>query len=178
MTQKTRWYNEIEGTFCVLIMIFMLVILFYQVVARYLFGASSAAIDELSRYSLVWLAYVSTVYATIHNVHIKIEMFLNVWPKSWRRPIKLFGNVLFFVYCAIVTYYSAVWLIGLANTGTITLGLRAPMAIIICIIPISHFVMAVRVVQLQIKMIKDPRSTDDPHAAKPVAHNVEAGGAK
>jgi len=165
--KKTKWYDEIEGTVCTVIMAIMLVMLFWQVIARYIFGISSAQIDELSRYMLVWLAYISTAYAIVHNAHIKIDIFMNVWPKRWRRAVKLFSNVIFFAYSVIVTYYSAVWLAGLSKSGAITLGLKAPMALFCSIIPISHFVMAIRLVQLQVRMVRDPHSTDDPAEAAP-----------
>lgn len=156
MNNKNKWYNEIESTICVIIMIFMLAILFFQVIARYLFGYSFAWIDELSRYSLIWFAYLAAVYATIHNAHIKIDLFLNIWPKKIRNFIQLFSNVIFFVYCVAVAYFSANWLIGLHKAGTVSMGIGVPMSIFSAIIPISHILMAIRLVQLEIKLVRNP----------------------
>ena len=158
MDKKLKWHDEIEGVICAVIMALMLAILFYQVVARYAFRMSSAQVDELSRYMLVWLAYISTCYAITHNQHIKVDMLLYVWPKGWRRAINLLGVVVFFAYCLIITYYSAAWLMGLHRSGAITLGLKAPMALICSIIPISHFIMSMRLIQLFVKTLKAPRS--------------------
>jgi len=156
LNNKNKWYNEVESTICVIIMIFMLAILFFQIIARYLFGFSLAWIDELSRYSLIWFAYLAAVYAIIYNAHIKIDLFLNVWPKKIRNFIQLFSNVIFFVYCVAVAYFSADWLIGLNEAGTISMGTGVSMAIFSAIIPISHMLMAIRLVQLEIKLIRNP----------------------
>jgi TRAP-type C4-dicarboxylate transport system permease small subunit len=160
--EKTAWYDEIESSVCVLILAFMLVILFYQVVARYIFGVTNAWCDELSRYALVWFGYLSASYAICHNAHIKIDMFIKIWPKSMRNGIKLFSNVIFLVYVLTVAYYSGIWVYGLMKSGAITLGLKLPMALFCSIVPVSHIIMALRLIQLEIRLIRNPELLEDP----------------
>lgn len=162
MEKKLTWYDEIESSVCVGILMFMLVILFYQVVARYGFGVTNAWCDELSRYALVWFGYLSACYAIVHNAHIKIDLFIKIWPKSWRNGIKISSNVIFFLYAVAVAYYSAEWLWGLMQSGAITLGLHLPMAAICLIVPLSHVLMAVRLIQLTYRQIQDPALLKDP----------------
>jgi len=156
LNKRDKWYNEIESTVCVIIMLFMLIILSYQVGARYIFGNSYAWIDELSRYSLIWFAYLAACYAIIHNAHIKIDLLLKVWPKAIRKKIKLFSNVVFFVYCVVVAYYSFLWIQGVASAGTISMGTGMSVAKVSAIIPISHLLMAIRLIQLEIRLIRNP----------------------
>lgn len=161
MDKKTKWYDEVESNLCVLIIIFMIAILTYQVGARYIFQVSYPWIDELSRYALIWFAYLSASYAIVHNAHIKIDLFLKVWPKSWRTKIKLLSNVIFFVYAVAVAYFSTLWVMGLARTGTVSMGVGGSMALFSAIIPISHIFMAIRLVQLEIRLIKNPVLLED-----------------
>jgi len=156
-----KWIDEIESSLCVTIMMFMLVILFYQVITRYFFRFTHAWTDELARYLMVWLAYLSACYAIVVNAHIKVDSFLLLWPKSWRNGVKLFSNVIFFVYCVVVFYYSATWVMGLARSGGITLGMKLPMALICSIIPIAHLTMALRLLQLEYRLIKNPELLKD-----------------
>lgn len=142
-------------------MLSMLAMLFYQVVARYGFGVTNAWCDELSRYALAWLGYISASYAITYNAHIKIDLFIKIWPKSWRKGVKLLSNVIFFAYALVVAYFSSVWLYGLMKTGAITLGLKLPMALFCLIIPLGHLLMAVRLVQLEIRLIKNPELLED-----------------
>lgn len=156
MEKKEKWYDSIESTAGVVILIFMLIVLTYQVMARYIFGISYAWIDELSRYSFVWLAYISAIYAIIHNAHIKIDIFLKVWPKKARNYVKHFSNLIFIAYCLVVAYFSTEWLLGLKKAGTISMGTGISMAFVSIIIPASHVLMAVRLVQLEVKWFRDP----------------------
>lgn len=161
MEKKTKWYDEIESSICVLIIVFMLAILTYQVVARYIFQISYPWIDELSRYALIWFAYLSASYAIIPNAHIKIDLFLKIWPKAWRPYIKLFSNVIFFVYCIAVAYFSTTWIMGLARTGTVSMGVGVSMALFSSIIPISHVFMAIRLVQLEVRLLRNRELLED-----------------
>ncbi len=171
--EKSKWYDEIESTVCVGIMMVMLAILFYQVVARYGFGVTNAWCDELSRYALVWLGYLSACYAIVHNAHIKIDLFIKIWPKSWRNGIKLLSNVIFFIYALVVAYYSGTWLYGLMKSGAITLGLKLPMALFCLIVPLSHIFMAVRLAQLEIRLIRNPKLLADPTDEAPGENDRE-----
>ena len=159
---KLKWYDEIESSICVVILMFMLVILFYQVVARYGFGVTNAWCDELSRYALVWFGYLSACYAIVHNAHIKIDLFIKLWPTSLRPAIKILSNVIFFLYAVVVAWYSSEWLMGLMKSGAITLGLKLPMAAFCLIVPLSHVLMAVRLVQLTLRQLRDPDLLKDP----------------
>lgn len=176
MEKRLKWYDELESWICVGILMFLLVILFYQVVARYCFGITNAWCDELSRYALVWFGYLSACYAIVHNAHIKIDLFLKLWPKSMRNGIKLFSNVLFFIYCLVVAYYSAVWLQGLIKSGAISLSLRLPMGLFCSIVPIAHVIMALRLIQLQYRLVKYPELLNDPEDDAAVAGGQGTGG--
>jgi TRAP-type C4-dicarboxylate transport system permease small subunit len=161
MNKKTKWYDEIEGTACVIILIFMLITLTIQVVSRYIFGISYSWIDELSRYSLIWFAYLSATYAIIFNAHIKIDLLVKIWPLKLRNKIKLFSNVIFFIYCIVVAYHSADWIIGLHRAKTVSMGTGIQMSYFAVIIPITHVLMAIRLIQLEIRLIKDPNLLRD-----------------
>lgn len=165
--KKFKWYDEIESSICVVILTVMLAVLFYQVVARYGFGVTNAWCDELSRYALVWFGYLSACYAIVHNAHIKIDLFLKVWPRSWRDGIQKLSYVVFLVYALVVAYFSAEWLYGLMRSGAITLGLRLPMALFCAIVPISHVIMALRLVQLIYRLHKFPELLRDPGEEEP-----------
>jgi TRAP-type C4-dicarboxylate transport system, small permease component len=174
---KLKWYDEIESSICIVILMFMLVILFYQVVARYGFGVTNAWCDELSRYALVWFGYLSACYAIVHNAHIKIDLFIKLWPKGMRTGIKLLSNAIFFVYAVTVAWYSTEWLFGLMQSGAITLGLKLPMALFCLIVPASHLLMALRLIQLTARQFKDPKLLLDPEEllAEQVPHRVKEG---
>ncbi|HZK02676.1 MAG TPA: TRAP transporter small permease [Anaerovoracaceae bacterium] len=160
-TKKEKWYDDIEANICVLLALIMLVVLSQQIVSRYVFRSTSGWADESARYMLVWFAYFAASVAIFKNAHIKIDAVLSLWPVKVRPFLKLFSNVIFFVYCVVVMYFSYNLVVDLKASGAISLGIGIPMWIVYSILPIGHLLWAIRLIQLQIKLIKNPELLED-----------------
>ena len=154
--KKEKWYNDIEANICVVIVIAMLVILTQQVFTRYILHETNGWADEAARYLLIWFAYLTAAIAVFKNAHIKVDLVLGLWPRAWRPYLKMFSNVIFFVYCILVAYFSGRLTMELYSSGAISLGIEIPMWMVYLILPIGHIFMAIRLIQLQIKWIKNP----------------------
>lgn len=159
--KKEKWYNDIEANICVVIVIAMLVILTQQIFSRYILHATNGWADEAARYMLVWFAYLAASIAVFKNAHIKIDIVLALWPRITRPYLKLFSNVIFFVYCIAVVYFSGNLTYDLYLSNGISLGIGIPLWAVYLIIPIGHMFMAVRLIQLQIRLIKNPELLQD-----------------
>ncbi len=156
MEKKEKWYNDIEANLCVILALTMLAILTQQVFSRYVLNSTVGWADEAARYMLIWFAYLATSAAIYKNAHIKIDVVLALWPRKARPYLKLFSNVIFFVYCIVVVYFSSNLVFGLRASGGISLGMGIPMWVVYTIIPIGHILWAIRLIQLEIRLIKNP----------------------
>ncbi len=161
MEKKEKWYNDIEANLCVILALAMLVILSQQVFSRYILGTTVGWADEAARYMLVWFAYFAASVAIFKNAHIKIDAVLALWPKKVRPYLKLFSNVVFFVYCIVVTYFSYNLVMDIRASGGISLGMGIPMWAVYAIIPLGHILWALRLIQLEIRLIKNPELLQD-----------------
>lgn len=180
-TKKEKWYNDIEANICVILAIAMLVILSEQVISRYFFHKTTGWADESARYMLVWFAYFAASIAIFKNAHIKIDAVLAFWPRAARPYLKLFSNAIFFVYCIVVAYFSFNLVMDLRASGGISLGMGLPLWVVYSILPIGHILWAIRLVQLEIKWIKNPEllkdkeETEDEIVEKAIKASKEVG---
>ncbi len=172
---KKKWYNLIECYLGVIIVIGMLILLSVQVFARYVTGVSWAWIDEISRYGLIWLAYLSAIYATYTDSQIKVDLLIKVWPKGMRKLIKHLSVIIFFVYSVVVAYFSTIWVVDIIKTGTISMALHLPMAMFQCIIPIAHILLAIRLAQVEYRYIKCPELLNEKTAEEEADAYINAG---
>ena len=172
---KKKWYNLVECYLGVIIVIGMLILLSVQVFARYITGVSWAWIDEISRYGLIWLAYLSAVYATYTDSQIKVDLLIKVWPKGMRKIIKHLSVIIFFVYSVVVAYFSTIWVLAIIKTGTISMALQLPMAIFQCIIPIAHILLAIRLAQVEYRYIKCPELLNEKTADQEAVAYINTG---
>lgn len=154
MEKKERWWNLIEEYISRFLLLFLLVLLTYQVVARFVFSNPNSWSEELARYVFVWFVYLTACVAIYQNCHIKIDAFLDVYPQKLRVYVKILGNIIFLVYACAVAYYSYQYTMNAFYVGTLATGFRLKMAYVYAVIPISHIIMAIRLVQLTFTELK------------------------
>ena len=72
-----RRFEEIIAGVCVLT---MTVLVFFQVVMRYVFNMPTSWSDEIAVYAMVWSVYVSASWAVRERAHIRVMNFINLFP--------------------------------------------------------------------------------------------------
>jgi TRAP-type C4-dicarboxylate transport system permease small subunit len=94
----------------------MTVLLFANVVARYLFHTGIAVSDEIARLSFVWLVFLGAIIAVRERGHIGIDMLVRIMPKWGKRLSLLITN-------GLVLY--ALWLFAYGSwVQTFVVGVR------------------------------------------------------
>lgn len=150
----------IEGLFCVLLLVIMTVLMFTEVVARYVFGSSFIWIEELSRYMFIWLAFISASYVTATQAHIKVDVALSVFPKTIQPIIKKIGLLIWLAFSIVITYVGFDYSITMLNVGGDSPALGLAKGIIYLGIPIGYLLMAIRLV---IHIFKRTSNSDTQH---------------
>lgn len=67
-------YNRFEELFLVGILAFSVVIIFVQVISRYVFNNSLSWSEEVARYLFVWMIWMGTSIAARDRAHISVEL--------------------------------------------------------------------------------------------------------
>ena len=70
-----KFLNNFEGYVCVVTLLVMSVVIFWQVVCRYILKSSLPWSEELSRYLLVWTSFIGGAYGVRLGAHIGVEAF-------------------------------------------------------------------------------------------------------
>ena len=84
----------------------MVVAIFYQVIARYVFNAPPSWTEELARYLQIWLVALSVGPLFETSEHITIDFVSDRISEDKKKWIKLLVDVLLIVFLFIVFYLS------------------------------------------------------------------------
>lgn len=97
-----KWLDHnLEECILILFLGLMAVIMGVQVFARYVLGNSLYWSEEITRYLFIWSAFLSVSYCTRRCISIKIEQFVDMFPKRGESLFKLLNHtieLLFFLY--------------------------------------------------------------------------------
>lgn len=87
-------YFHTEEFISVIFITIALALLTTQVVLRFGFSKSYGWIEELSKYLFIWVIYLASSAAILHDTTIRVDIAENIWPKPIRKFVVCFGKFL------------------------------------------------------------------------------------
>jgi len=122
-----KWLDEnFEKTVCVVLISVMTLLVFLQVIMRYVFHNSLSWSEELARYVFIWLIYLGISYGCKLRKHIKIDAALMLFPKKIRPLVTILGDILFLVFCVYITVTGFNYAMLQAELGKASSALHIP----------------------------------------------------
>lgn len=91
--------------FTTALFIAMVLIVFAQVIFRYAFHNSLSWSEEIARYLLVWIIFLSTGYVLGQKAHIYLDVIFARFPRKLRSVLHKINAAIVLFYAYIVTHY-------------------------------------------------------------------------
>lgn len=82
----------------------IVVIIFYEVIARYLFSSPTLWAYELSWWLAGALYLISGLYVMQQRAHIRLTLFYDLMPLAARRVCDIVGLLIFLLFCFVVIW--------------------------------------------------------------------------
>lgn len=129
--------RHIEEIIIVAITTIMLFALFFQVIARFFLNAPLAWTEELAINLMPWLCYFGSSLAVREKAHLKVEIITNFLSEKGKIIFDIIGNASFFVFAAIISFYSFKLTVDIYHNGINTAVLQWPKWIMYAGIPLA-----------------------------------------
>lgn len=155
MDNLKKFLNNFEGYCCIATLSLMSVVVFIQVVFRFVIKSSLPWSEELSRYLLVWTAFLGGAYGVRQGAHIGVEAFMLLLPKKAQKAMNIFVMVASIVLCAVIFKYGMTIVNTQLSKGQLSPAMRIPMGYMYAAIPIGMVLFIIRFVQEIIDAIKN-----------------------
>lgn len=145
-----EYWAIFERTFIVIALIMMTIVVFAQVVLRYVFDAGIPWAEELARYLMVWAGFLGGSLATRERRHIAIDIVPRLLPKQSRIQTIAIRFTYFVAagFCFFLFYVGYSFVSRSAAIGRYSQSMHIPMWIVQGIIPISAIFMGLRFLSL------------------------------
>ena len=119
----------------VVIFIAMVLMVTYQVIARYFFKSPSSVTEVLTRYCFVWLIIISATYMFGQREHINISVIKDKLPKTPKMIVSIIIELVTICFAGLVMVYGG-FTIAKMNLVQLDTILHIPTGVIYSIIPI------------------------------------------
>ena len=151
--------NRVTEGFLVVILSGMAVVVFLQVIFRYVLNLPLFWTEEFARYSLVWASLLGSAVAVKRGQHIAVTIFMDRLPKALRRGLTIFALISVATILAIILW-GGIQLVAI-TISQISPALRISMSIPYLAVPVGAGLMLLHTVVGIFKMItaKGPELT-------------------
>jgi len=147
--------NEKSGTIDrieeILISVFLGVatlLVFAQVVARYVFNAGITWAHELVQHLFLWIVMIGASYGFKHGVHLGVDVLMKKLPPSPRRIMALIAVLISLAFTLYMAYLSFFYVRDAYKMELITVDLQIPQWIPNLALPFGFSMISIRLTQV------------------------------
>lgn len=131
----------------------MVIVVFANVIIRFVFNSSFPESDEIARYSFIWTIFLGAVLALDKDEHIGVDMVVKALPKKAHKWVMLAANILLIIFSVICGIYG--FILCWNNMGWPSPATKIPYGLVGIIMPISFFAMIYVIIRKTIRMFKE-----------------------
>ncbi|MEO8523160.1 MAG: TRAP transporter small permease [Caldimonas sp.] len=97
-----RWCGKVGEALLAIAMVVMVVMVFGNVVLRYVFDSGITASEEVSRFIFVWLTFAGSILVFAEGGHIAMNTLTDLLTERGRKTCALLSNVAIVGCCALM----------------------------------------------------------------------------
>ncbi len=161
---SSRFIGKLEEGVIALLLITITLIVFVEVVLRYVFGIGILWAEEVTLLLSGWLVLIGASYGIKVGAHINVDTVVRLMPKETRRVVTLVAIGLALVYAALIIEGSWVYLRKMYKIGVELQDVPIPKWAAHSILVIGYVLVCVRLLHLGWEVLKgkaDGFSTSD-----------------
>lgn len=151
MSKAGKALNIVEDSMAViggLLLLFITFLVSLGVFSRAFLDYSLIWINEITEYSLLFIACLGGAWLLRLNGHITLDIIDFISNKKFRRIISTFVPIVGIFICTVITYYGTITTINLYERGVTSItALGIPKVYVYVVIPITFLIMGLEFVR-------------------------------
>lgn len=163
MKKIKDFLNNFEEYTCIVLLGIMAVVVFIQVIFRFVVKASLPWSEETSRYLLVWITFLGASAGVKTGAHVGVEAVTLMLPYKLRKMVNLLGIAI----CVFFSVAVCVFSLGIISTqvemAQVSPAMQIPMWIPYLAIPVGMILMTIRYIQSTVKVFKELKAGGEDH---------------
>lgn len=136
MSKLRNGLNHVLNAFAGVSFLAMVVLTFWQVVARYILKSPSVWSEELVSYLFAWASLFGACLITGERGHMNIPIIVERFSASIQKGFGIFGEIIAFLFSVVILVYGGVQITQLAM-GQLTSSLGVAVGVFYVILPLS-----------------------------------------
>lgn len=147
-------FSNLEEKISITCLTIMTILIFANVVSRYVLNASFAFSEEITVNLFVLLTLLGASIAARRGAHLGVSIIVDRLNLKTQNIIEIIGTIISIIFSFIILYYGIIMVRGEYVLGQVTATMQWPEWIFGSFVPIGGFVLVVRYVLELIKLVR------------------------
>ncbi len=148
----TNVLDKVENIVLVSMFVAMVLVIFFQVIMRYVFKNSLSWSEELGKFIFVWISWLGIAIGQKRGEHIRITLLVDRLPFKGQQFLNLLSDIIVILICLVTTYYS-ISLVG-SQAGTRYAGIKISMSWGYLSVAVGCILMIIRCIASSLESIR------------------------
>jgi len=127
--------NRVSEHFLNILLVVMVVVVFLQVIFRFLLTVPLSWSEEVARYVMVWTTFLGAALAVEKKAHPYVEVLVNLLPLVIRVPMNILIICISCIFYAILVFYGTMFVT--TSVMQPSAALEIPMGYVYIVIPVG-----------------------------------------
>jgi len=145
----------LEDALGAILYIYIIVIIFAEVVSRYAFQTSILWAYETAIYAFIWLSYLSMASMARSRTHLAVTFLREMMPRSVQLALLLLSDLLLIILASVVVVFIRQPLQDVVDFDQMMVALNLPFWIALLSVPVGWTLVVLRTVQRAYTSIQD-----------------------
>ncbi len=150
MTWLARVLNSITEKILFVLLSAMTLIVFSQILFRYVFQTPLYWSEEAARYIMIWIVFLGASIGIRKGSHLGFTWFVDKSGSKVRKVCALVAHVGLLAFALNITYYGTI--ITLQNTEQLSPGLQLPIAFVYACLPVGGVLCIIQLFPILVKL--------------------------
>jgi C4-dicarboxylate transporter DctQ subunit len=170
--EKFTLIDRIEEVLIAIMLSMATLLVFSQVVARYVFNSGISWATEMVEHLFLWIVMIGASYGFKHGVHLGVDLLMKKLPPAGRKAMSLVAVGISLVFTVGMLYLSVFYVLGSYKMELITVDLEIPQWIPHLALPFGFGLISIRLAQVGWLIWQD-RMVNVSQGGEPMAEHIE-----
>ena len=154
--------------FAIICMVVLTIIVFMDVILRYIFKQGFSWTQEVGTLMLVWFSLIGMAIGVLERIHISIEMFTAKLPEKAIQVLECIDHILIAVFGGTMVYYGLL-IMNMTKLSTLP-ATKMPSSVLYVILPLSGLLVLINAILVAAN--QDKKIFDETGDAGKEAHDA------
>lgn len=160
MRKLLRLYTKFEERLLVASLVFTVILIFVQVIMRYVFNNSLSWSEELARYIFIWQIWLGTGVGIRMKEQIRVEILVKKLSPAKAKWLNAIALTILLAFCVFLVINGYQLVMKIAGRNALSTALKIPLSYVYLSLPFSSAITSVYIIDQLMELFRPVKEVE------------------